>query len=156
MRLHEGDILEIEAAGTLSDTARSKTSSWAVRCTSVKGSTYGGSIGNPLSGAWNHTNECDIVARVCGQAWTVREATERGNTREYRVRLRRMSIAVHAHFSSFRGVPVYRRHLAEHCTRDLHAVQAMALANRGRHGQQQLLQSRELWKKPSFSLQFEL
>jgi hypothetical protein len=88
-----------------------------------------------------HTNECDIVARVCGQAWAVREATERGDTREDRVRLRRKSIAVHAKFQSLRGAPVYHRHLAEHCTKDLHVVQAMALGNRGRHGQQQLLQS---------------
>lgn len=60
------------------------------------------------------------------------------------------------HLSNFKGLPEYHRHLEEHCTIDLRVVQAMAPGNRGRHGQQQLLQSRELWKRPSFSLQFKL
>ena len=72
IRLLDGDILEIEAARTLSDTAGSKASTRAVRCASVKG----------------RTDECNVKLCVARQTRVVGETTECRNAREDGVGLR--------------------------------------------------------------------
>jgi hypothetical protein len=87
IRLLEGNILEIEAARTLSNAAWPETSSWAVRCTSVEWRTYR-CINRRLHITLEYpTNESNVIVRVGGQAWAVWQAPERGDTREDRVRL---------------------------------------------------------------------
>jgi hypothetical protein len=66
------DILEIEAARTLSDTAGSKASTRAVRCASVK----------------RRTDECNVKLCVARQTRVVGETTKCRNAREDGVGLR--------------------------------------------------------------------
>jgi hypothetical protein len=102
-----------------------------------------------------HTNECDVVTRMCAQARAVWKATERGNTREDRVRLEGSQFP--SQRSRIAIIPEYRRHQEGRCTKGPHVDHSMAPGqHHGCHERQQPLRSRASWKRPSFSLQFEL
>ena len=96
----QGNILEIEAAGTLSDTAGPEASTGAVGCASVKG----------------RTDERNVELRVAGKTWVVRKAAECGYAREDGVGLQESKSVLHGVVSSCRCVLACRHHQEACCT----------------------------------------
>lgn len=84
------------------------------------------------------TNECNVKVRVGRQARTVWEAAERGDAREYGIRLNNCHLCFLAKQFKSKYIPEHRRLQGVCCTTSLRGAHSAALGrDHDRHEQQQ-------------------